>query len=101
MKKQVLCDVAKVASMFNVSPSTIWNWAGSGLIPQPQRFGNKSLWDEAELKKAADKVTFFKPKMVKEKTLDETGKVKSGLAVVPKVTIQNLPTVTLYPEGGK
>jgi excisionase family DNA binding protein len=40
---------AELASMLRVSTRTITNYARSGAIPSPVRFGRKALWARATL----------------------------------------------------
>ena len=99
--KQIeLVSLAGVCQMFgDKNPATIWAWVNRGLIPEPVHYGNRSMWKKDELEKSADKVTFFKPRLTNERKLNDKGQEVKGLGKVNKVTITNLPTVFLYPEG--
>jgi predicted DNA-binding transcriptional regulator AlpA len=48
-----LVSVAELANLVGVQPTTIWRWAKSGLLPQPQRIGQRcTRWQLGGVRKA-------------------------------------------------
>lgn len=44
-----------VASLFATSPSNVWRWVKSGLIPAPKKLGPQTtVWNVGELRRALD-----------------------------------------------
>jgi predicted DNA-binding transcriptional regulator AlpA len=39
-----------VATIFGVSPATVWRWSKKGVLPTPYRVGHVTLWNVQQLR---------------------------------------------------